>query len=71
MTYSVREISKGLLLLTAYVALARLGLSLSAVSGFAAPIWLPTGIAFAALYLFGRHLWPAVFIGAAIANYLR
>ena len=32
------------------------------------PVWAPTGIAIAALYLFGRNLWPAVAVGAFIAN---
>jgi PAS domain S-box-containing protein len=32
------------------------------------PVWAPTGIAIAALFLFGRNLWPAVAVGAFIAN---
>ena len=32
------------------------------------PVWAPTGIAIASLFLFGRRLWPAVAIGAFVAN---
>jgi signal transduction histidine kinase len=32
------------------------------------PVWAPTGIALAALVLFGLRLWPAVALGALIAN---
>lgn len=51
-----------------YVAVARLGLQLDPVSRFAALVWPPTGIALAALVLFGRNLWPGVFLGAAVVN---
>ena len=51
-----------------YVAVARLGLQLDPVSRFAALVWPPTGVSLAALVLFGRNLWPGVFVGAAIVN---
>lgn len=51
-----------------YVTTAKLGLSLSVAYGNATPVWPPTGIALAALLLFGRRLWPGVFLGAFIAN---
>ena len=53
-----------------YVLAARAGLQLDAVSGFAALVWPPTGIALAAILLGGHRLWPGVFIGAAVANVL-
>jgi len=53
-----------------YVLAARAGLRLDAISGFAALVWPPTGIALAALLLGGYRLWPGVFLGAAIANVL-
>ena len=52
----------------AYVLSARLGLTLAPVSGFATLVWPPTGIALAALLLGGLRLWPAVMLGAAVAN---
>lgn len=59
---------KGPLLFCAYLLSAKLGLSLSAVSGFATLIWLPTGLSFAALYLWGKRFWPAITLGALAAN---
>ncbi len=59
----------GLIALAAiYLVTARLGLGLGAVSGFATPVWPPTGIALFALLCFGARLWPGVFAGALIAN---
>jgi len=56
------------LLFLAYFFTARFGLLLDAVSGFATLVWPPTGIALAALLLFGRRLWPGVLLGAACVN---
>src|SRR5258706_11757000 len=56
------------LLFLAYFFTARFGLLLDAVSGFATLVWPPTGIALAALLLFGRRLWPGVLLGAASVN---
>jgi signal transduction histidine kinase len=53
-----------------YLALARVGLSLDAVAGFATLVWPPTGLALAALLLFGYRAWPGIFIGAFTANLL-
>jgi PAS domain S-box-containing protein len=55
-------------LATAYVAAAKLGIELSVARGVITPVWAPTGIAIAALFLFGLRLWPAVLVGAFIAN---
>ncbi len=55
---------------TVYAVTARTGLRLDAVSGFAALVWPPTGIALAALCLSRGRLWPGVFLGAVIANVL-
>jgi signal transduction histidine kinase len=57
-------------LAASYVVAARLGLSFHPLAGFATLVWPPTGIALAALLLFGLRLWPGVFLGAAIANLL-
>lgn len=51
-----------------YIAAARLGLELDAVSGFATLVWPASGIALAALVLFGGRLWPGIFVGAFTAN---
>ena len=51
-----------------YVAVARLGLQLDPVSGFATFVWPPTGLSLAALLLFGPRVWPGVALGALVAN---
>src|SRR5262249_8227412 len=51
-----------------YFATAKFGLSLDAVSGFAAAVWPPTGIALAALILYGYRLWPGIALGAFLVN---
>src|SRR5438105_14586857 len=43
-------------------------LHLSVAHGVVTPVWPPTGIALAALLLLGRRFWPAVALGALIAN---
>ena len=52
----------------AYFLAAELGLSLASVHTNVSPVWPPTGIAIAALLIFGRRLWPAILIGAFFAN---
>jgi signal transduction histidine kinase len=53
-----------------YVIAARAGLMMDAVGGFATLVWPPTGLALAALLIFGPGLWPGIFAGAFIANLL-
>jgi len=53
-----------------YVATARVGLALDAVGGVAAPIWPPSGLALAALVLYGPRLWPGIAVGAFLVNLL-
>jgi len=51
-----------------YVVAAKAGLALAFVHPSATAVWAPTGLALAALLLFGRGAWPAIFLGAFIAN---
>ncbi|MDO8452599.1 MAG: MASE1 domain-containing protein, partial [bacterium] len=60
---------KSVLLFAVYFAAAKVGLSLDAVSGFAALIWAPTGIALAALLILGIKYWPAIFLAAYFVNF--
>ena len=53
--------------MVAYVALARLGLSLHP-TGFATLVWAPSGLSLAALILGGYRLSAAVVVGALLAN---
>jgi signal transduction histidine kinase len=57
-------------LVVTYVLAARIGLSLDAAAGFASLVWPSSGIALAALLLLGVRFWPAILIGAFIANLL-
>src|SRR2546423_8450961 len=56
-------------LLLAYFAAAKVGLSLAVVNQSATAVWPPTGIALAAVLLLGRRVWPAIWVGALLANY--
>ena len=59
-----------LLLASAYFGTARLGLLLASAHGNVSPVWPATGLAIAALLLWGRRMWPAVTLGAIAANAL-
>src|SRR4029450_1670060 len=52
----------------AYVGAAKLGLELDVAHGIITPIWAPSGIALAALLILGSRYWPAVTVGAFLAN---
>jgi signal transduction histidine kinase/integral membrane sensor domain MASE1 len=52
----------------AYVAAAMLGFRVAFVAEQVSTVWAPTGIAQAALILWGRSLWPAIWLGAFTAN---
>jgi signal transduction histidine kinase/integral membrane sensor domain MASE1/CheY-like chemotaxis protein len=64
----VRLIFIGIAIAAAYVAAARAGFSVAYSAEQVTTVWAPTGIAQAALLLWGRTLWPAVWVGALIAN---
>ena len=51
-----------------YFALAKGGLALASIHPSATPIWPPTGVALAAVLLWGYRTWPAIFMAAVIAN---
>ena len=55
-------------LAAAYFGAAKIGIELPAAQGVVTPVWAPTGIAIAALFLGGARLWPAVAAGAFLAN---
>jgi PAS domain S-box-containing protein len=56
------------LLATGYYAAARLGLRYASVGESISLVWPPTGIAFAALTLWGYRYWPGIAAGAFLAN---
>ena len=52
----------------AYFATAKLGLQLAFAHASITAVWPPTGIALAALVVWGPRMWPGVALGAALAN---
>jgi signal transduction histidine kinase len=61
---------KILLLAVVYHLAARLGLKMAYVQVNTSPVWPPTGIALAALLLFGLDLWPGVSLGVLLGSLL-
>lgn len=51
-----------------YFAAAQLGLWLALPPGIVTPVWPPSGIALAAMMLFGYSVWPGIFVGALLTN---
>jgi integral membrane sensor domain MASE1 len=51
-----------------YFVAGRLGLRLAFAHPFVTPIWIPSGIAFAAFILSGYRVWPAVFLGSFLGH---
>ncbi len=66
----VRTVLLSLAVFFFYAATGWLGLRLNPVSGFATLVWPPTGIALIALMIFGEELWPGVFLGALVVNFI-
>ncbi len=56
------------LLAAVYFTAATASLMLAIPPGYATAVWPPSGIALAALLLFGTRIWPGIWIGAALAN---
>ncbi|HEX4448470.1 MAG TPA: MASE1 domain-containing protein, partial [Polyangiaceae bacterium] len=65
---SARVVVLNVALAVLYVLVARLGLMLDAVSGFATLVWPATGVSVVALIVFGYRLWPGIAAGALITN---
>jgi integral membrane sensor domain MASE1 len=51
-----------------YYGAAKLGLSLAFTTPSVTAVWPPTGIALAAVLLFGYRVWPGIALGAFLAN---
>ena len=60
---------KLLLLALAYFICGKLGLAIPYVGTHITLIWLPTGIAVAALLRWGYRYWPGIFLGALLTNF--
>jgi PAS domain S-box-containing protein len=53
----------------AYVCAGNLSLSWAHINASASPVWLASGIGLAALLLWGRRLWPGIFLGVFLVNF--
>jgi diguanylate cyclase (GGDEF)-like protein len=51
-----------------YFAAAKLGLKFAFLHPSATAVWVPTGISLTAFLILGYRVWPAIFIGAFLAN---
>src|SRR5436190_23785597 len=66
---SWRTYAVGILAIAAiYYGAAKLGLDLAFAAPSVTAVWPPTGIALAAILLFGYRVWPGVALGALLAN---
>ncbi len=64
---SVRKLVDPLLVIVYYAAaVGSLQLALDGTN--ASAVWLPSGIAFVAVWIFGHRIWPAIWIGSMLAN---
>src|SRR5438105_10772132 len=57
-----------ILLAAIYTLAGKFGLALAFVSPSATAVWPPTGIALAAVLVFGPRVWPGIFLGAFLTN---
>jgi signal transduction histidine kinase len=67
---SISWLLKVLALAVVYHLAARVGLSLAYVQINTSPVWPPTGIALAALLLFGVEIWPGVALAVLLGSLL-
>src|SRR5215467_5904432 len=51
-----------------YFLAGKAGLAVATVHPSATVVWPPTGIALAALLIFGYDVWPGILLGAFVAN---
>ena len=63
-----RLLTVGAAIALAYIAGAHLGFRLAFVAEQITTVWAPTGIAVSALLIGGLRLWPAIWLGAFVAN---
>jgi diguanylate cyclase (GGDEF)-like protein/PAS domain S-box-containing protein len=59
---------RGAVVVLAYFLTGKLGLELASIGSLVTLIWMPSGIAVAALYRLGRRYWPAIWMGAFAIN---
>src|SRR5438034_9893458 len=65
---ALRWSARALALAAAYFVVAKIGLRYATIGPSISPVWPPTGLAVAALVLVGPGYWPAILLGAFLAN---
>lgn len=65
---AMTQIIRLIVIAVAYFITGRLGLELAVIGSNITLIWLPTGIAVAALFRWSCRYWPAVWLGALAVN---
>src|SRR2546430_4316024 len=65
---ALRWVARGLALAAAYFVVAKIGLRYATIGPSISPVWPPTGLAVGALALLGPGYWPAILLGAVLAN---
>src|SRR5437016_11453887 len=65
---ALRWSARALALAAAYFVVAETGLRYATIGPSISPVWPPTGLAVAALVLLGPGYWPAILVGAFLAN---
>jgi diguanylate cyclase (GGDEF)-like protein/PAS domain S-box-containing protein len=65
---SLLFVTENLGILLLYYAAGRLGLALALEHPSVSLVWPPSGVALAALILFGYQCWPTIFLGAFLVN---
>jgi diguanylate cyclase (GGDEF)-like protein len=58
------------LVAAAYFVTARLSLALAIPPGYACAVWPPSGLALAAALALGWRVWPGIWLGAGLANFM-
>ena len=56
------------MLALAYFTAAKLGFKFAYINPSATAVWVPTGISITAFLILGYRVWPAIFLGAFLAN---
>ncbi len=65
---ALRWLAGALALAATYFVVAKIGLRYATIGPSISPVWPPTGVAVAALALLGPGYWPAILLGAFLAN---
>jgi len=63
-------LQKLVFVLAAYFVAGRIGLSVPFTSGNVSPVWPPSGIALAAILIWGYRVWPGIALAAFLVNFL-